>query len=144
MGTIIGFAMGGVAVGFILWIMTKTFYSIGNYGVLTGGKYPFSGVASIKYKLEKIEIKEASNLNGKIIRSLKVGKDNNYIIKLDINNEKGSIIVTFKDENNNVIGSSSDTILEGLPFRSGNNKKLHVDIEFDKFYGEVNCEILKK
>ena len=138
MGTIIGFAMGGAAMGFILWIMARTFYSIGNFGVLTGGRYPFSGVADIKYKPGKILIKEARNLNGKIQRVLKIEKENKYIINADIKTDGGSVIVTFKDEKYIIIGRCSDTTLEGISFISGSNKKIHVDIEFDKFYGEVN------
>ena len=114
MGTIIGLAMGAGAVIFILWIMSKTFYSIGNFGIFTGGKSRFSGVADTKYTCNRISLIECRNLNGSVRKEFKISKLGSYRIESSIIKKSGEAKIELKDKNGDNICDFGNGIKEEM------------------------------
>lgn len=142
MGIIIAMAMGIVVLLIIIWIISTTYYSIGNFGFFNGGKAKFSGIADSKFKSNEVSLKNCKNLNGSTRIILKVKKGNKYNITCNVKAEKGNAILTLKDTNNNSIATCVNEDIKEFEYESNYNDIIFVYIEIDKFYGEITCKIL--
>ena len=134
-----------LAFGIPLYIMGATFFGLGKYSpIFNGGKKTyFRGVANTKYKKDKIEIKEAKNLNGELRKTLKVKALENYKINCNITKEKGDVLVKFSDRDNNLLGKGNETIKDGINYSCDKNGRIIVEMNFDKFQGQVIVELVK-
>lgn len=130
-----------IVFGVPLYVMGKTFLGLGTYGVFAGVSRAFRGVATTKYTGKMIQVKGGRNLNGRLIKYLTVKKDTEYIIKCDVVNEAGEVKIKLTDRHNNILIETEESVVNGVHYRANENGKIAVWMDFDRFNGEVFCNL---
>ena len=131
--------------GVILYVMINTFLGLGKYSPLFNGgsKTYFRGVGDVKCIGNRIRIIRAKNLNGILKRKFTVKAHENYKLNCNVTKEKGDILIKFSDGNNNLLGQSTETIENGIIYSCEKKSKITIEIEFEKFQGELLVEMVK-
>lgn len=138
-GMLITIALGIAIAALIFFVLYRTYFALGTFGVFSGGKTRFSGVADATCNKDKVMYENCRNLNGTTIKTLRIHKDTSYTINCDVKSDKGNVKIKLKDGKNNII--MEETNSSSIKYESNENQKIFVCLEFDKFYGDIKCII---
>ena len=133
MGTIIALLMlvaGLFVIGFVAY---KTAIGI-------GGSTALRGVAVRKESKGSISFKECRNLTGEKNKSFLLEANKKVKVSLNVEGEKGEVLVTIKDKSGNLI--LNDRKSEEFEYTADVKTRINASIKFTNFYGEVKLDIM--
>lgn len=133
MGTIIALLMLAAALFVIGFVAYKTAIGI-------GGSTALKGVAVKKENKGSISFKECRDLTGEKNKSFLLEPNKKVKVSLNVEEEKGEVLVTIKDKSGNLI--LNDRKSEEFEYTADVKTRIYASIKFTNFYGEVKLDII--
>ncbi|MFR4996315.1 MAG: hypothetical protein ACLUDK_03790 [Clostridium paraputrificum] len=133
MGTIIALLMLAAALFVIGFVAYKT--AIG-----MGGSTALRGIAVRKENNRSISFKKCRGLTGGKNKSFLLKANKKVKVSLNIEGEKGEVLVTIKDKSGNLI--LNDRKSEEFEYTADVKTRIYASIKFTNFYGEVKLDII--